>query len=299
MRRAYLLIVVPAAIVGIFYLAIFHSLGMPIGWAPFLGAAGAFVAALILRPALPAAQSAAAGRGSHGHHRDFPLDSRREHLRRIALHLRAAHRLQPALHLVRHGVRVPWRHEDEHRRGAGARRASLRGRQRRAGGTDRRRTPAAARSGAAGRAASRGRLHRARGDQRRAADRARCRAKSSRSWTSNAPIQARAEHSAWRISRRSTAKDEVKFVIASRRDYEFAREFTVQHGLAQPRAAGAVFSRFCRPQGNLAGTRGAAARGMDFGRSPAGAAGPATAQIHLGPVDAGSLRAPCRIRRVA
>jgi ABC-type spermidine/putrescine transport system permease subunit II len=48
MRRAYLLIVVPAAIVGIFYLAIFHSLGMTIGWAPFLGAAVAFIAALIL-----------------------------------------------------------------------------------------------------------------------------------------------------------------------------------------------------------------------------------------------------------
>ena len=27
-------------------------------------------------------------------------------------------------------------------------------------------------------------------------------------------------------------KDEIKFVIASRRDYEFAREFTAQHGLA-------------------------------------------------------------------
>ena len=48
MSRAYLLIVLPAAVVGIFYLAIFHSLGMPIGWAPFLGAAGAFVAALFL-----------------------------------------------------------------------------------------------------------------------------------------------------------------------------------------------------------------------------------------------------------
>ena len=48
MRRAYLLIAVPAAIVGIFYLAIFHSLGMPIGWAPFLGTAAAFAAALLL-----------------------------------------------------------------------------------------------------------------------------------------------------------------------------------------------------------------------------------------------------------
>jgi 7-carboxy-7-deazaguanine synthase len=28
------------------------------------------------------------------------------------------------------------------------------------------------------------------------------------------------------------AKDEVKFVLSSRRDYEFAREFTAQHGLA-------------------------------------------------------------------
>jgi ABC-type spermidine/putrescine transport system permease subunit II len=46
MRRAYLLIVVPAAVVGVFYLAIFHSLGMPIGLAPFLGAAGAFIAAV-------------------------------------------------------------------------------------------------------------------------------------------------------------------------------------------------------------------------------------------------------------
>jgi hypothetical protein len=48
MSRAYLLIVVPAAIVGIFYVAIFHSLGMAIGWAPFLGTAVAFIAALIL-----------------------------------------------------------------------------------------------------------------------------------------------------------------------------------------------------------------------------------------------------------
>jgi hypothetical protein len=48
MRRAYLLIAVPAAIVGGFYLAIFHELGMPVGWAPFLGTAFLFLAALIL-----------------------------------------------------------------------------------------------------------------------------------------------------------------------------------------------------------------------------------------------------------
>jgi hypothetical protein len=48
MRLAYLLIVIPAAIVGIFYLAIFHSLGMGVSWAPFLGTAVLFVGALFL-----------------------------------------------------------------------------------------------------------------------------------------------------------------------------------------------------------------------------------------------------------
>jgi nitrate reductase gamma subunit len=48
MSRAYLLIVIPALVVGGFYLAIFHSLGMPVGWAPFLGTAVAFGAALLL-----------------------------------------------------------------------------------------------------------------------------------------------------------------------------------------------------------------------------------------------------------
>ncbi len=37
------------------------------------------------------------------------------------------------------------------------------------------------------------------------------------------------------------AKDEVKFVIASRRDYDFAREFTEQHALAE-RVAQVIFS---------------------------------------------------------
>jgi 7-carboxy-7-deazaguanine synthase len=30
-----------------------------------------------------------------------------------------------------------------------------------------------------------------------------------------------------------TGRDEVKFVISDRADYEFAREFTLQHGLAE------------------------------------------------------------------
>ncbi len=48
MSRAYLLIVIPAVIVGAFYLAIFHSLGMAVSWAPFLGTAVLFVGALFL-----------------------------------------------------------------------------------------------------------------------------------------------------------------------------------------------------------------------------------------------------------
>ena len=42
-------------------------------------------------------------------------------------------------------------------------------------------------------------------------------------------------------------KDEIKFVIASRRDYEFAREFTAATRPCSARAAGAVFSGVCRP----------------------------------------------------
>ena len=47
MHRAYLLITIPAAIVGIFYFVVFRSAGMEVHAAPFLGAIGAFVAALV------------------------------------------------------------------------------------------------------------------------------------------------------------------------------------------------------------------------------------------------------------
>ena len=46
--RAYLLIVLPAAIVGVFYFMIFRGMGIPLRAAPFLGALGGFVAALLL-----------------------------------------------------------------------------------------------------------------------------------------------------------------------------------------------------------------------------------------------------------
>ena len=46
--RAYLLIAVPAVFVAIAYFALFHGMGLPLSAAPFLGAVGAFVAALLL-----------------------------------------------------------------------------------------------------------------------------------------------------------------------------------------------------------------------------------------------------------
>jgi 7-carboxy-7-deazaguanine synthase len=47
--------------------------------------------------------------------------------------------------------------------------------------------------------------------------------------------------------------DEVKFVLSTRRDYEFAREFTLQHGLAR-RVKQVLFSPvFEDPEGNWAG----------------------------------------------
>jgi len=45
--RAYLIIIVPAAVVGVFYLAIFRGLGFDVRLAPFLGTAAAFLGALI------------------------------------------------------------------------------------------------------------------------------------------------------------------------------------------------------------------------------------------------------------
>ena len=48
MHRAYLLIVLPAVIVGISYFVIFRQLGMQIRPAPFLGAIAVFIAAVLI-----------------------------------------------------------------------------------------------------------------------------------------------------------------------------------------------------------------------------------------------------------
>ena len=46
MHKGFLIVFVPAAIVGISYIALFHWLGFDVGLAPFLGTAAAFVGAL-------------------------------------------------------------------------------------------------------------------------------------------------------------------------------------------------------------------------------------------------------------
>lgn len=48
MNRGFLIILLPAVIVGIFYVAIFHWLGFALRPAPFLGTAAAFAIGLIV-----------------------------------------------------------------------------------------------------------------------------------------------------------------------------------------------------------------------------------------------------------
>jgi membrane protein implicated in regulation of membrane protease activity len=50
MHRAYFLIAIPAAVVGVAYVLLLHRIGVPISVGPFLGtAAAAVVAVLIVR----------------------------------------------------------------------------------------------------------------------------------------------------------------------------------------------------------------------------------------------------------
>jgi hypothetical protein len=48
MRRAYFLIAIPAVLVGIAYVILLHYIGVPIHAGPFLGAAAAFLAAVLI-----------------------------------------------------------------------------------------------------------------------------------------------------------------------------------------------------------------------------------------------------------
>jgi hypothetical protein len=47
MHRGFLIVLIPAAIVGVFYVLIFRGLGFELRPAPFLGTAAAFLAGLI------------------------------------------------------------------------------------------------------------------------------------------------------------------------------------------------------------------------------------------------------------
>jgi hypothetical protein len=46
MSRAYMIVILPAVIVAVFYMAIFRGLGFDVQLAPFLGTAAAFAGAL-------------------------------------------------------------------------------------------------------------------------------------------------------------------------------------------------------------------------------------------------------------
>lgn len=52
---------------------------------------------------------------SHVHYRDIQIDSGRRDSGGAALHFCAVDRMQPAMHVVRHGVRISRRDEDERR----------------------------------------------------------------------------------------------------------------------------------------------------------------------------------------
>ena len=68
MRRAYLLIVIPAAVVGIFYVGVFRFMGYDITPAPFLGAVACFVIALLAVRYFQKRRVRGSGGGSHGRH---------------------------------------------------------------------------------------------------------------------------------------------------------------------------------------------------------------------------------------
>ena len=153
--------------------------------APFLGAAAAFVAAVLIVRHYQKRKSRRHGQFLMVITEIFRSIQGESTYAGLAVHLRASYRMQPALHLVRHGLRVSWRNEDEPRRRAWAGARTFREYARRldamARRPSRRAAPEpslveltggepllqpdaiAARGAADGRAS-----HRARGDQRRA-----------------------------------------------------------------------------------------------------------------------------------
>ena len=68
-----------------------------------------------------------------------------------------------------------------------------------------------------------------------------CRPASSRSWTSSAPAAANRTATPGTNLARLADRDQVKFVIADRADYEYARDVVRRHGL-DARPAAVLFS---------------------------------------------------------
>ena len=81
--------------------------------------------------------------------------------------------------------------------------------------------------------------------------------------------------------------DEVKFVISSRKDYEFAREFTKQAPALRACPPGLVFTGVRRSRRKMERARAEATRRMDPRRRPPRPPRPPTPQIRLAPLHQG------------
>ena len=205
--------------------------------------------------------------------RDLPFDSGRVDLRRPAVRVRAAHGVRPPLHVVRHALRVPRGRQDVARRG--------RRRGRRA------RLPLVEITGGepllqAGRLPVDARLldagktvlietggHRSIADVPERVDHG--------SWTSSARAAASRRRTTGRTSIGSPRGIEVKFVIADRADYEYAREIIAARAAGRARAAPCC-SRRSTACWTCADAVRVGARGSTAGARPA-----AAPQVHLGP----------------
>ena len=170
-----------------------------------------------------------------GRHTRRPRDLR-EHpgridVRRAAVHVRADHRLQPPLLVVRHGARLLRRHAHAPRRRARARararHAARRAHRRRAAARSPARSPLLRELCDAGKTV----LVETSGEADVLARRS---ARAQDHGPEGARLRRDRTATAGRTSRTSRARDEIKFVLADRADYEWMRDV-----IREPRAHGA------------------------------------------------------------
>ena len=88
------------------------------------------------------------------------------------------------------------------------------------------------------------------------------------------PGSGECERNRWSNIQHLTTRDEVKFVVGSREDYEWSREKMREHNLSRALPRRFIFAYF-RPD------RAAGNCGMDAGRQSASSLSTADAQIHL------------------